>query len=406
VTVWLVDAPALYDRDGGPYLDAAGSDWPDNHLRFGLLGRVAAQLMHLGPGLSWTPELIHCHDWQAGLCPAYLAWWGVPSARTLFTIHNLHFHGRFDPGALGAVGLPAASYAVDGVELYGAASFLKAGLFYADRLTTVSPTYAAQIQTPAGGEGLHGLLQARSADLTGILNGIDDALWDPGRDPHLPARYGAEALSGKATTKAALQAELGLPVDAAAPLVGSVGRLTAQKGIDLLLGAAPTLLEGGGQLAVLGSGDPPLHHALTYAASANPERIAFVEGYNEALSHRLVAGSDALVVPSRFEPCGLTQMYALRYGTVPIVRATGGLADTVIDDDATGGNGTGFCFAKPTSQDLALALAGALAAFANPARWRALQRRGMALDFGWSSSARDYRALYDQVLAEPAHASV
>jgi starch synthase len=397
VEVWLVDCPALYDREGGPYLDAHGYDWPDNDLRFGLLDRVAAQLTFMGPALGFSPDVVHCHDWQAGLTPAHLAWWGGRRPATVFTIHNLHFHGRFPPHRLDAVGLPKACFGLHGVELHGDASFLKAGLYYADRLTTVSPTYALEIQTPVGGEGMHGLLAARAPDLLGILNGIDDQLWDPSRDEHIGTTYDASSLDEKRRVKTALQTEVGLAVDDRTPLVGWVGRLTGQKGVDLLLGALPSLLERGGQLVAIGSGEAPLQHALRYAAQANPGQIAFVEGYNEPLSHRIIAGSDLLAVPSRFEPCGLTQMYAMRYGTIPLVRLTGGLQDTVIDATAPGG--TGFTFAEATAQAFEKALLRALDTFDEPARWAALQRRGMSRSFGWNQSSAAYRALYRAAIA-------
>ena len=397
VEVWLVDCPALFDRDGGPYVDAAGHDWPDNDLRFGLLSRVAAQLTMLGPTIGFEPDVVHCHDWQAGLAPAHLAWWGGRRPATVFTIHNLHFHGRFSASRLPAVGLPQAAFGVHGVELHGDASFLKAGLYYSDRLTTVSPTYALEIQTPMGGEGLHGLLSSRAPDLAGILNGIDERVWDPRHDEHIPRTYDASSLSNKRAVKAALQSEVGLAVDDGVPLLGWVGRLTGQKGVDLLLGALPALLSGGGQLVAIGSGEAPLQHALRFAAEANPGRIAFVQGYDEPLSHRIIAGADMLAVPSRFEPCGLTQMYAMRYGTIPIVRRTGGLHDTVIDAQAPGG--TGFTFAEPTSAALDSALARALAAFTDPGGWSALQRRGMRRGFGWSQSSAAYRALYRAAVA-------
>lgn len=395
VTVWLLDAPELFDRPGGPYLDESGHDWPDNHLRFGLLGRVAALLAHLGPVLGWTPELVHCHDWQAGLTPAHLALWGGRRPATLLTIHNLHFRGMFDPAALPAVGLPMSCFDMYGVELYGAASFLKGGLYYADALSTVSPTYALEIQQPLGGEGLHGLLSGRSEHLHGILNGIDESLWDPSSDPNLVGAYDQHRLQDKAPNKVELQRSFELAVDPNVPLVGSVGRLSSQKGIDLLLGALPSLLKAGAQVAVIGSGDGALEQALAQAAAANPGRIGFFRGYHEPLSHKMFAGADMLVVPSRFEPCGLTQMYAMRYGTIPVVRRTGGLHDTVIDADDP--DGVGFTFFDPTAQSLSQALERALVAFEDEPQWRTLQRRGMQRAFGWRDPARQYRALYAQL---------
>ena len=404
VTVWLVDCPALYDRPGGPYLDAHGADHPDNHVRFGLLCRVAAMLAIVGPAIGWQPDVVHSHDWQAGLVPTHLALWGAHRPGTVFTVHNLHFQGRYPPAILPAVGLPAHAYAVDGVELWGSASFIKGGLYHADKITTVSPTYAKEIQGEVGGEGLHGLLASRDADLHGIVNGIDLDIWDPATDPELAMPYDATRLAARTENKRALQARLGLRIDLDAPLVGSVGRLAHQKGIDLLLGALPRLLGRGAQVAVVGSGDGALEVALEYAAEANPGRVAFLRGYHESVSHLMVGGCDVFVVPSRFEPCGLTQLYALRYGAVPVVRATGGLKDTVLD--AAHPDGVGFAFDSATHHALGDALDRALDAFGDLSGWHALQRRGMARDHGWPSAAAAYRSLYAQVAlhSTPTHA--
>jgi len=397
VGVWLVDCPALFDRDGGPYLDAEGGDWNDNHLRFGLLCRAAAMLGTCGAMLGWAPDIIHGHDWQAGLVPAYLRFWGTRRPATLFTIHNLHFHGRFDARHVAALGLPSVAYDRDGLEFYGSGSFLKAGLYYADRLTTVSPTYATEIQTVADGQGLHGLLRSRAPHLTGILNGIDEQVWDPRTDREVRWKYGPESLHDKRHNKDAFQEELGLWRDNHAPLLGWVGRLTHQKGIDLVLQQLPFLLSRNAQLAVIGSGESPLEHAVEHAAKNFPGRVAFYRGYNETLSHRLMAGADMLLVPSRFEPCGLTQMYAMRYGTIPIVRETGGLCDTVIDAHAP--EGTGYTFLRATPEALGAALARALEAYYDrPHDWRGLQHRGMHRSMGWSQSAAAYRALYRAAL--------
>jgi starch synthase len=395
VTVWLVDCAPLFDRPGGPYLDAQGADHFDNHIRFGLLCRVAAMLAIMGPAIGWDADVVHAHDWQAGFVPTHLALWGGHRPGTLFTVHNLHFQGRYSPSILAEVGLPAHAYAIDGVELWGSASFIKGGLFHADKITTVSPTYANEIQGEVGGEGLHGLLTMRDADLHGIVNGIDLETWDPARDDALAVRYDASRLAARAENKLALQRRMGLRADPDAPLVGTVGRLTHQKGIDLLLGALPRLLGRGAQVAVVGSGDVALENALEYAAEANPGRVAFLRGYHEPASHLMVGGCDAFVVPSRFEPCGLTQLYALRYGAVPVVRATGGLADTVLD--ASHPDGVGFVFESATHHALGDALDRALDAFGDKRGWAALQRRGMARDHGWASAAAAYRSLYAQV---------
>ena len=395
---WLLQCDPLFDREAGPYLDVQGHDWPDNHLRFGSLCRAAA-LMAIVPGLTgFAVDVVHAHDWQAGLVGAYFAALGGPRPPVVFTAHNLHFSGRFDPAVMPSLALPWWQYHVDGLEFWGAMSFLKAGVYWADRITTVSPTYAQEIQTEMGGEGMHGLLSTRAADLRGILNGIDDQAWNPRTDPLLAERYDAASLEiGKAACKADLQQRLGLVADGAIPLVGMVGRLTGQKGVDLLLSATGSLLAAGAQLAVLGSGDPWLEASLRTVAGQNPGRVAFVHGYDEALSHRLVAGSDLLVVPSRFEPCGLTQMYAHRYGTLPVVRATGGLADTVVDLDAAPEEGTGFCFGPPEPTALADALGRALGTYRDRPRFVQAQRRAMALDRGWGRAATPYVELYREL---------
>ncbi len=391
VPVWLLSAPTLFDRAGGPYLDEHGRDHVDNPLRFGLLGRVAAMLTNAGAALGWAPDVVHVHDWQAGLTPAYLHWWGGRRPGTVTTIHNLRFQGRFDPATVRTLGLPWASYSIDGVECYGTMSFLKAALYYADRITTVSPTYAEEIRGEWGGEGLHGLLDHRGDRLHGVLNGIDDALWNPASDAALSTTYDADHLDDRRGNKASLQARFGLAEEPRTPLIGMVSRLTDQKGVDLLLGALPFMLERGAQLVVVGSGDGALEQALEHAASSNPGRIGFFRGYDEDLSRTVFAGADLFAVPSRFEPCGLTQMYALRYGALPIVRRTGGLADTVTD---VGRGGVGFTFDAVSTPALVDALERALGLYADAGRWRSIQRRGMAIDFAWSAAAKKIRRIY------------
>lgn len=398
VIVWLVDCPNLYDRAGGPYLDSTGHDWFDNYLRFGLLCRVAAQLGIAGALLGWAPDIIHGHDWQAGLAMAHLSVMGGNRPATVFTIHNLNFHGLFEDTYVEALGLPRFTQNLAGMEFFGKASFLKAGIFYADQLTTVSPTYAQEIQTSELGEGLHGLLAHRSADLHGILNGIDETRWDPQTDPALRRNYGVETLADKRENKLSLQVELGLARNPDVPVIGSVGRLTGQKGVDLLLGVIPQAIERNAQVAIIGSGEPSLEAAVEAVAEAHPGRVAFFRGYSETLSHRLIAGASMLVVPSRFEPCGLTQLYAMRYGTVPIVRATGGLKDTVID--AREEVATGYTFEHATVESLADAVHRALNTYyERPGTWEAIQRRGMTKPMGWQQSAVAYRALYRRAVS-------
>lgn len=397
----VLEAPHLYARPGNPYLGPDGRDWPDNFRRYGLLSRVAAEI-GLGRHGGWRPDLVHCHDWQAGLAPAYLAFETHARPGTIVTVHNLAFQGLFDPACIGELGLPPAGFQVEGYESWGRVGFLKAGLYYADRLTTVSPTYAQEIQTEAEGMGLHGLLQARADDLVGIVNGIDDAVWDPAADPHLVAAYHAGDLSGRTANRAAVQSRFGLAADDTALLCAVVSRLTEQKGLDLLLDALPSLFHHGGQLALLGSGDPVIETGFRAAAAAHPGRVGCLFGYDEPLSHLLQGGADAILVPSRFEPCGLTQLYGLRYGAIPIVARVGGLADTVIDaNEAALGDGvaTGLMFGPVTAAGLRFALTRAAALKAQGSTWRRLQERAMTRAVSWERPAEHYRALYQELVA-------
>jgi starch synthase len=400
IAAYLIDHPPFYDRPGGPYQTADGSDWPDNHRRFALLGWVAAALAQ-GADPAWRPDIVHGHDWHAGLAPAYLRAAATP-VPSVFTIHNLAYGGSFAAALFSGLALPAGFFAIDGVEFYGDVSFLKAGLFYADRLTTVSPTYAAEIQTPEFGMGFDGLLRGRAGALTGILNGVDPTVWSPNTDARLPQRYGLEdAAAGKAEAKAALARHFALENAADAPLFGAVTRLTWQKGFDLLLAALPGLVASGGRLALLGSGDAGLEAGFAAAAREYPGRVGVSLGYDEALSHLLVAGSDAILVPSRFEPCGLTQLYALRYGALPLARRTGGLADTVVDANAVTlaeGSATGFLFAEGTPAALLGALDRAIALYRDRASWQQMMRQAMTRDFSWDSAARRYLALYRELV--------
>lgn len=395
VQVWMLSCPTLYDRKGGIYSQAEGRDWADNHVRFALLARAAAMLCDGGAMIGWRPDILHAHDWQTGLAPAYLALRAGKRPGSVFTIHNLAFPGVFPAHTLVEVGLPPESYSLAGVEFHGSVSFLKAGIQYADRITTVSPTYAGEILGHAEGGGFAGLLAHRKQVLSGILNGIDARTWDPEIDPYLARAYSPETLDAKAENKAALQRELGLP-ETEAPVFAVISRLTRQKGLDLALEAADEILDGGGQLAVLGAGDTDLEQGFVNLAR-RAAGVAARIGYDEALAHMVVAGADILLMPSRFEPCGLTQMQALRYGTLPLVRRTGGLADTVDDATAAGGRGTGFVFEPATAAGLASAVRRALAAYARPGVWRKLQRRAMKRDSGWNASAKRYRAIYREL---------
>src|SRR5215469_14889492 len=396
---YLVDHPAFYDRPGNPYASPDGSDWPDNHRRFGLFGWIAADLAR-GADPNWRPDILHGHDWHTGLAPAYLAARPPIEGRvpTVFTVHNLAYRGPFPGAVLPELALPTEFFSIDGVEFFGMVSFNKSGLFYSDRLTTVSPTYAREIQTPAFGWGLDGLLRARASVLTGILNGVDTRVWDPGHDSVLPKPYGERAATtGKQAAKAALQHRLGLEPIESAPLFGAVSRLTSQKGLDLVLATLHDLVTGGCQLALLGSGDSDLEQAFTATADGYRGRVGVAIGYDESLAHLIYAGSDVILVPSRFEPCGLTQLYALRYGALPLVRRVGGLADTVVDATATNlteGIATGFAFDDDTPSALASAIGRATALFREREIWRRMVRRAMTRDFSWTVAARQYTAVY------------
>jgi starch synthase len=395
---WLVDAPVMYARTGNPYVGADGRDWPDNARRFALLGWAAARFADGGIG-GWRPDIVHSHDWHAGLAGAYLRARGGAGPGSVFTVHNLAYQGSFAATGFPSLGLPAHFFSMHGLEFHGAVNFMKAGLFYADRITTVSPTYAREIQGAAHGFGMEGLLRSRAGALVGILNGVDTAAWNPASDPALVATYDADHLAGKALCRNALRTEFGL-APGSGPLIGVVSRLTAQKGLDLLLEALPALVAIDGQIAMLGTGEPALEAAWAAAAGSHPGRIAVRRGYDEGLAHRIFAGADMIAVPSRFEPCGLTQMYGLLYGTVPLVRHTGGLADTVRDAGASDdrvGPGNGFVFDAPHALDLAGAIARAGALWKSPAAWRGLQQAGMRADFGWQTAAAHYSTLYRQI---------
>lgn len=392
----VLDAPALFDRAGSPYLDAAGEDWPDNDLRFAALDKAAA-LIAAGGIAGWIPDVVHLHDWQAGLTPVYMRALGAPQP-CVMTIHNVAFHGLTGGERLAALDLPADSFDMDGLEYYGHISALKAGLTGARAINTVSPTYAQELTTDEFGMGLEGVIRARVADLSGILNGIDTSAWNPATDPAISAFTTPQA---KAANTAALRAECGL-APARGPLAVVVSRLSDQKGLDLLLAALPALIEAGGQLALLGSGDRRLENAWLAAAARYPGQVAVRIGYDEALSHRMYAGADAVLVPSRFEPCGLTQLYGLRYGAIPVVARTGGLADTVIHANAAAlaaGCATGIVHPPHSVDALAAALRDLCRLHADRVLYRRLQRNAMKHPVGWEASAPLYAALYARLAA-------
>ena len=399
---YVLVAPGLYDRPGNPYHDTQHNPYADNHRRFAALAWGAAHLAY-GLDAGWSPQLVHCHDWHAGLAPACMAYWDSPQrVPTLFTIHNLAYQGCFAAACFADLGLPASAFGVNGLEFYGQVSFMKAALVYADHISTVSPSYAREIQTPEQGFGLDGLLRSRAAQLSGILNGVDGSVWDPGHDALLAHPFDGRKLTGKALNKAALQTETGLDLLPDAPLFSLVGRLTEQKGLPLVLGGVEEVVGGGGQLLVLGSGDTALEHALAAQAQAHPGRMAVRLDYDEALAHRIFGGSDVTLVPSRFEPCGLTQLYGLKYGSLPLVRRVGGLADTVVDTDLESlddRSATGFVFDDFDTTDYRRAVRRAFALYRRRADWSRVRQNGMRIASGWEQSALLYRDLYASLLS-------
>ncbi|MFG6414696.1 glycogen synthase GlgA [Roseateles sp. DC23W] len=405
--VYVLDAPGLFDRPGNPYADEAGVTYADNHRRFALLGLAAARLAE-GVDPAWRPQIVHAHDWHAGLACAHIAAGrarGRTDARMVFTVHNLAYQGLFPADCFADLGLPPAHYAVEGLEFYGQVSFMKAGLHFADAITTVSPGYAREIQTPEQGCGLDGLLRHRAAVLHGVLNGVDYRLWSPARDRSLAQPYDADRPEGKADCKAALQGECGLAVKVDAPLFGIVSRLTEQKGLPLVLEALNDLLAAGGQLVVLGSGDARLEAEFSAAAARHPGQVARRTGMDEGLAHHIYAGSDVMLVPSRFEPCGLTQLYGLSYGALPLVHRVGGLADTVVDctlEDLDAGAATGFVFDAFTADAYRRALRRVFALWSRPASWANVRNAAMRQRFGWDAAARRYVEIYAGLATAPA----
>jgi starch synthase len=401
VTVYALEQPELFDREG--LYQEGGEDYPDNLLRFGWFAQAALQVP---ARVGWTPEVVHAHDWQAALACVHQAAGasGTARPRSLLTIHNLAYQGVFPAAQWAATGLPPAAFVPEGLEHYGQINCLKGGLASADALTTVSPTYAREIQTTAFGCGLERLLRRRRGELVGILNGIDVETWNPRTDPMLASAYDADHPAGKALCKLALQQAMGLPPRHDL-LLGMVQRLAEQKGIDLFLAALEDLLALPVQIVLLGSGDPGYASRLREASARQPDRLRVALTFDEALAHRIEAGADAFLMPSRFEPCGLNQMYSMRYGAVPIVRRVGGLADTVTDlTQATDrhGTATGFVFEPYTAAGLLGAVRRALAAFRDHGRWARLVRAGMSQDFSWARSARAYVQAYERLAAAPA----
>lgn len=400
IDLLLLDAPHLFDRPGNIYLDTNAADWHDNHLRFGALSYVGA-LIAQGAISDWQPDIVNAHDWQAALVPAYLHAAGS-TVPTVMTIHNIAFQGVYDPFVLGPLGLPGDMFSVEKGEYYGKFCFLKTGLMLATKITTVSPTYARELMGADFGMGLDGVMRARRGDLSGIINGIDLDVWDPETDDSIPQTYTAKTLAKKATNKAKLESRFGLtPGDG--PIFCVVSRLTTQKGLDLLLEILPNLINNGARLAVLGTGDRGMEQAYTNAAIRYAGKVGTIIGYDETLSHLMQAGSDAILIPSRFEPCGLTQLYGLRYGTIPVVARTGGLADTVIDANLAAldsGVATGVQFSPVTAIGLEQAVARTIDLYQQPKVWAAMQRRAMGQSVGWDASAAAYLALFQSLVAD------
>jgi starch synthase len=389
--LYVVAAPSLFDRRGTPYCTPEGADWQDNHLRFARLSLAAADIAAGGGGLGWLPDIVHANDWPGGLTPAYMRWDGT-NVPTVLTIHNIAYQGNFDASQRQLLAIPDAAFHINGVEFHGRVSFLKAGGFYASHVTTVSPTYATEITSETQGAGLHGLMESRAArgQLSGIVNGIDES-WDPGSDPHLPHHFDPDDLNGKQANADAVRTGLCLrPSDG--PLFGIVSRLVHQKGLDLVAEAANDIVENGGQIAILGLGDPEIEHMLSRTSRRHRDDIGVLIGFNEPMARRIVAASDFTLMPSRFEPCGLTQMQAQRYGALPIAHATGGLADTI--DDGT----TGFLFSTLSSEGLMSACHRAFDAYDDEDQLADMRRAAMARCFSWSGAAAEYEALYRRLI--------
>lgn len=402
VDLLLIDAPHLYDRPGQIYLNEAGADWADNHMRFGLLSWLGAEIGRNGVG-GWKPDVVHAHDWQAGLTPVYADQLDGPATPCVMTIHDIAFQGNFPARLISDLNLDSGGFTPDGFEYFGRISFLKGGLMLADRITTVSPTYARELLTPEFGMGLEGVLQSRKHIFSGILNGIDTESWDPATDPALAKTYTSRTLTQKVENKRALLARFGLSDDVTEPLFSVISRLSDQKGLDVALQALPAALDKGARFVMLGSGDPALEQGFADLAKRYPDVAGVEFGFNEDLARLIQAGADATLVPSRFEPCGLTQLCAMRYGTLPIVARTGGLADTVIDANEAAlaqGCATGFQFAPVTTDRLEGALDRAMTLYSDKKAWLKVVRNAMKHPVGWDYSTPRVADLY-HALAKP-----
>ncbi|SET21056.1 glycogen synthase GlgA [Thorsellia anophelis] len=407
-SLYLIDAPYFYDRPGSPYHDSYQNAYPDNAIRFALLGYIACEIAKGLDGF-WRPEIVNAHDWHAGIACAYLAYHGRP-AKSVFTIHNLAYPGCFPKyyhqngieqatSLLELIGLPEHFFNIEGLEFHGQVSYLKAGVYFADHVTTVSPTYANEICSAEYGGGFDGLLQTKRANgqLSGILNGVDYQIWSPNSDTLIKQNYSAKNLDRKSDNKRALQDEFDLTIDSKSLIFAVVSRLSWQKGLDLVLAALPNIIQMKGQLVLLGTGEAHLQHAFEEIAKLYPDQVAVVIGYDEALAHRIIAGADVLFVPSRFEPCGLTQLYSLKYGTLPLVRRTGGLADSVVDtsiENLADNIATGFVFERETLEDFQQAIRRSFTLWNDNIKWKQVQKTAMDVDFSWEKAAKAYLELY------------
>jgi starch synthase len=400
VPVWLVDCPEFFDYPGNPYVDELGKPWLNSAQRFAFFCRITVEVAMNRGYLEWKPDIIHCNDWQTGLVPALLSLEKDLRPATIFTIHNMAYQGLFPKETRVMLNLPSRLWRSNGVEFNGMLSFIKGGIVYADRITTVSPTYANEIQTADFGYGVEGLLSYRQEYLTGIVNGIDVDQWNPQTDTNISACYDATTLDKKQLNKTALQIKYALPVDKNIPIFVLISRLVEQKGIDLLLECLPEMLNLPLQFVLLGKGDKLLEQQLFRFSKKYPEKMVVNLGYDEALAHQFEAGADIFLMPSRFEPCGLNQLYSQRYGTVPIVTRTGGLADTVVDtlpETLKNKTATGFVFNAPTVGSLMEAIKRALIVYENSKDWKQLQINGMKKDYSWNRSAKEYLALYEKI---------
>ena len=397
----VLDAPAYYDRPGGPYVDAAGKDYPDNWRRFAALSLAAAEIA-AGVMPGWRPQLVHVHDWQAAMVPVYMRYYPTPELPSVLTIHNIAFQGQFGPGIFPGLRLPQHAFSIEGIEYYGDVGFLKGGLQTAHAITTVSPSYALEILTPDFGMGLEGVIASRRDSLHGIVNGIDDAIWNPQTDPMIVHNYGSATLKEREDNRRAIMEHFSLDQDDA-PIFSVISRLTWQKGMDLLAEAVEEIVAMGGKLVILGAGDAAIEGALLAAAANHPGRVGMAVGYNEPLSHLMQAGCDAIIIPSRFEPCGLTQLYGLRYGCLPVVARTGGLNDTVIDANhaaVLAKAATGVQFSPVTAEGLLQAVRRTIHLFHDRKLWTQMQKQGMKSDVSWGRSAERYAALYSSLVSK------